>query len=102
LPNPARGSTACGWSAAAGCWFTTTRRRRQRLAASLSADEGRTWKWTRHLEDHPEGSYHYLAVIQRRDGTIHVVYSYFVAAGKSMKHADFNEAWLQEGAPGAD
>ena len=33
-----------------------------------------------------------------RDGTIHAVYSYFVAGGKSMKHAAFNEAWVQ--APG--
>jgi hypothetical protein len=26
---------------------------------------------------------------------VHVVYSYFVAGGKSMKHATFDEAWVQ-------
>ena len=35
------------------------------------------------------------AVIAGRDGLIHVVYSYFVADGKSMKHAEFNRAWIQ-------
>ena len=39
------------------------------------------------------------AVIQARDGTVHAVYSYFVAGGKSMKHARFNEAWVREGDP---
>ena len=41
---------------------------------------------TRHLEKHDDGSYHYPAVIQGADGTIHFIYSYFVKAGKSMKH----------------
>ena len=69
---------------------------RNRLAISLSDDEGKTWKWTRHLEDHPKGSYHYPAVIQSSDGRIHVVYSYFVDEGKSMKHATLNEAWIRQ------
>ncbi len=60
-----------------------------------SANEGKTWKWTRHLEKRADGSYHYPAVIQGRDGTIHAVYSYFLDGGKSMKHAAFNEAWVQ-------
>ena len=70
---------------------------RQRLAVSLSTDEGRTWEYTRHLEDHPQGSYHYPAITQGKDGTLHVVYSYFVEQGKSMKHAAFNEAWVKAG-----
>jgi predicted neuraminidase len=70
---------------------------RNKLAASLSADEGRTWAKTRHLEDKPAGSFHYPAVIQGADGTIHCVYSYFIAEGKSMKHAAFNEAWVAAG-----
>ena len=37
------------------------------------------------------------SIIQGRDGTIHAVYSYFVDGGKSMKHAAFNEAWVQAG-----
>jgi hypothetical protein len=68
---------------------------RNSLAVSISDDEGKTWKWKRHLEKEATGSYHYPSVIQARDGTIHVVYSYFVKGGKSMKHAAFNEAWVQ-------
>jgi predicted neuraminidase len=70
---------------------------RNSLAVSLSDDEGRSWKWTRHLEKQKDGRYHYPAVIQGKDGTIHAVYSYFVAGGKSMKHAAFNEAWVRTG-----
>ncbi|MEQ9406837.1 MAG: exo-alpha-sialidase [Fuerstiella sp.] len=69
---------------------------RRSLAVSVSDDEGHTWKWTRHLEQHDAGAYHYPAVIQGQDGTIHAVYSYFVEGGKSMKHAAFNEAWVQQ------
>ena len=77
---------------------TTTRSKgRNSLAVSISDDEGKTWKWTRHLEKHDAGSYHYPAIIQAKDGGIHAVYSYFVAGGKSMKHARFTEAWVKEG-----
>ncbi len=98
LPNPGAGID--GLRLAGGAWllvYNDTVRDRNSLAVSLSDDEGRTWKWTRHLERHEKGAYHYPAVIQGRDGTIHVVYSYFVDAGKSMKHAAFSEAWVREG-----
>ena len=74
---------------------------RNRLAVSLSTDEGFSWTAIRHLEDHPDGSYHYPCVIQTSDGTIHSVYSYFVKDGKTMKHAAFNEEWILEGDPDA-
>lgn len=67
---------------------------RNQLAISISDDEGKSWKWTRHLEKKKTGSYHYPAVIQGKDGTIHVVYSYFVEGGKSMKHVALNEQWI--------
>lgn len=76
---------------------------RNSLAVSISRDEGRSWATpnskfaTRHLEQHETGSYHYPAVIQSRDGRIHAVYSYFVDGGKSMKHAVFNEEWVEAG-----
>jgi predicted neuraminidase len=98
LPNPGSGLDAV--RLANGHWllvYNDTTRGRASLAVSLSADEGRTWRWTRHLERHPEGSYHYPAVIAGREGTIQVVYSYFVAGGQSIKHASFNEAWVQQG-----
>lgn len=98
LPNP--GSGLDGAVLQSGRWllvYNDTSEGRNSLAASLSDDEGRTWGDTRHLERHDSGSYHYPAVIQGRDGTIHCVYSYFVDEGKSMKHAAFNEAWIQQG-----
>jgi predicted neuraminidase len=98
LPNP--GSGLDGVRLASGKWllvYNDTVSGRNKLAASLSLDEGRTWQHTRHLEDQPGGSYHYPAVIQGADGTIHCVYSYFVEGGKSMKHAALNEAWIAAG-----
>jgi predicted neuraminidase len=98
LPNP--GSGLDGVVLASGKWllvYNDTVDGRSSLAVSLSDDEGRTWSRTRHLERKESGSYHYPAVIQGRDGTIHCVYSYFVDGGKSMKHAAFNEAWVLEG-----
>lgn len=98
LPNP--GSGLDGVRLASGRWlvvYNDTVEGRYSLAVSLSEDEGRTWRWTRHLEREPSGSYHYPAVIQSRDGTVHAVYSYFVAGGKSMKHAEFDELWVRGG-----
>ncbi len=95
LLNP--GSGVDGLRLANGHWiliYNDTIKGRNKLAISLSTDEGRTWPHTRHLEDEAEGSYHYPAVTQGADGTIHAVYSYFVPAGKSMKHAALNEAWI--------
>ena len=70
---------------------------RNKLAVSLSTDEGRTWAASRHLEDQPDGSYHYPCIMQTSDGMIHSVYSYFCKDGKSMKHASFNEEWILHG-----
>lgn len=98
LPNPGSGLDAL--RLANGNWiivYNDTVRGRNKLAISLSTDEGRTWTFTRHLEDQEKGSYHYPAVTQGADGTIHVVYSYFVDDGKSMKHAAINEAWIRQG-----
>lgn len=98
LPNP--GSGLDGIRLASGQWllvYNDTVQGRNKLAVSLSFDEGRTWTKTRHLENEPTGSFHYPAVTQGADGTIHCVYSYFVAAGQSMKYAAFNEAWILAG-----
>ena len=96
LPNP--GSGLDGVRLRNGHWvlvYNDTTAKRNSLAVSLSEDEGRTWKWTRHLEQAPTGSYHYPAVIQARDDNIHVVYSYFVSDGQTMKHATFEEGWIR-------
>jgi predicted neuraminidase len=99
LPNPGSGLDTVRLSN--GHWllvYNDTTSRRHRLAISVSEDEGKSWKWTRHLEDESGGSFHYPAMIQARDGTVHVVYSYFVAGGKSMKHGALNEAWIKAAA----
>ena len=102
-----------------GLWLLThndLEKGRHQLAVSLSDDEGKTWKWTRHLEQDSEadvkagaGSYHYPSVIQAKDGTVHVSYSIHQkksetkldSAGKpaseSIKHAHFNIAWVMQG-----
>jgi hypothetical protein len=87
-----------------------TERGRNSLAVQISDDEGKTWKWKRHLEFGPPGpeagSYHYPSIIQSKDGTLHASYSYHLGkkdvgkdaegqpARKSIKHAHFNEAWV--------
>ena len=76
---------------------------RYSLVAALSDDEGATWKWRRHLDGLPSlkepEQYHYPSVLQGKDGTIHVTYSYFVRQadkkeGKSIKHARFMPDWI--------
>ncbi|MEO8661251.1 MAG: sialidase family protein [Bryobacteraceae bacterium] len=102
IPNP--GSSLEGAVLASGHWilvYNDTERDRHSLAVSISDDEGATWKWTRHLENQPDGSFHYPSVIQTHDGLVHVTYSYFVRPDgnqvKAIKHAAFNEAWVQQG-----
>ena len=98
LPNPGSGLDAA--RLASGAWaiiYNDTPRGRSSLAVSLSDDEGRSWKRTRHLERETAGSFHYPAIIQARDGAIHAVYSYFTDGKKSMKHAAFNEEWIRAG-----
>lgn len=100
LPNPGSGLDAVRLQS--GAWllvYNDLVEGRRNLAVSLSDDEGKTWSHTRHLERQESGSYHYPAVIQAKDGRIHVVYSYFVEGGKSMKHAEFGEAWVRDGKP---
>lgn len=69
---------------------------RHRLAVSLSDDEGKTWKWTRYLENDQEGSFSYPTAIQTKDGLIHVSYSFHVKAGKTIRHAAFAPEWIME------
>ena len=98
LPNPGSGLDAL--RLAGGRWllvFNDTTEGRGSLAVALSDDEGRTWPHRRHLERNAAGSYHYPAVTQGRDGTIHLVYSAFVPEGKTMRHVACDEAWILAG-----
>ena len=72
---------------------------RYSLVAAISQDEGATWKFRRHLEGDPSkkvgSQFHYPSVIEAKDGTIHVTYSYFVPEGKAIKHIQINEDWVK-------
>lgn len=70
--------------------FNNTPRGRTPLSAALSRDEGRTWPSIKNLET-ARGEYSYPAVIQTRDGLIHVVYTY---RRRQIKHAEFSKEWL--------
>ncbi len=111
LPNP--GSGIDGVRLANGHWalvYNDDKESRATLAISISTDEGRNWTSTRHLEKHADGRYHYPAVIQGHDGTIHAIYSCFIAPEtsstkdgktaptlKGIKHVALNEAWIRAG-----
>ncbi len=84
--------------------YNDTEQGRHSLAISISDDEGRTFRWTRHPErvEPGQGSFHYPSIIEAADGRLHVSYSYFVRdeegrEGKSIKHAEFDEAWVLAG-----
>ncbi len=113
-PNPGSGAElirlANGHFALIG---NDTEKGRHSLAVQISEDEGRTWRWKRHLElDTPgpeAGQFHYPSLIQARDGTLHASYSYHLhkrglpldvdgdPSAKSIKHVHFNEAWVLAG-----
>jgi predicted neuraminidase len=108
LPNPGSGVEAIVLQD--GTWaliYNDTERERYSLAVALSDDEGRTWKWKRHLEldtrTDRRGSFHYPSILQARDGTLHATYSLFLnhlpadAPRKTIKHAHFNVAWIKAG-----
>jgi len=114
IPNPGAGVEVM--TLRDGRWVlinNDTERGRHSLAVSLSDDEGKSWKWTRHLErDTPgpdAGSYSYPSIIEARDGTLHATYSVALkpsqivkdAQGRSLretiKHAQFPVDWITAG-----
>jgi predicted neuraminidase len=102
IPNPGSGLEVIRLQN--GYWAMVcndTEQGRHRLAVLISDDEGRTWKWKRYLENDPPGtgSYSYPSIIQAKDGTLHVTYTWSQPGkGSCIKYAHFNEQWvMQEG-----
>jgi predicted neuraminidase len=106
LPNPGAGADIVmlgngHWAIA----YNDLEEGRHSLAISISTDEGKTWKYTRHLErDLRDRNLatrsHYPSIIQGRGGVLHVVYSHHYndrkqAAHKTIKYARFDEAWVE-------
>lgn len=86
------------------CIYNDKERGRHSLAVSLSDDEGRSWKWTRHLESREpgQGGFHYPSIIEGTDGNLHATYSYFIdkphggeEPGKSIRYATFSKEWIR-------
>lgn len=70
---------------------------RYSMAAAISDDEGKSWKWKRNLENQEGGNFSYPSVIQAKDGKIHVTYTYRLPGEmKSIKHVAFEESWVGE------
>jgi predicted neuraminidase len=108
LPNPSSGADVV--TLRNGHWaiaYNDTEEGRHSLAISISTDEGKSWKYTRHLEldmrDRNMATRSaYPSIIQGRGDTLHVVYSYHHndregAPNKTIKYASFNEAWVRQG-----
>jgi len=85
---------------------------RYTLSAALSADEGKTWKWRRHIEldsRDDRGDYHYPAVIADADGNIHITYTVDYAFGdkgagdisidgyNNIKYVKIDKEWIKAG-----
>jgi predicted neuraminidase len=112
VPNPGAGLEVLVLRS--GRWLLVnnpTERGRHALAIHVSEDEGRTWPTIRYLENDPPGSaagsYSYPSILQARDRTIHVSYSYTPnrtgiekeGRGESIKHVRFTESELLAGWP---
>ena len=121
LPNPGSGADVV--TLKNGHWalaYNDTESGRHSLAVSISTDPrfrgdrlapaeagGKTWPYTRHLERDMRDrqlatSSGYPSIIQGRDGTLHVVYSFHRndlngAPNKTIKYVRFNEAWVRQG-----
>lgn len=95
LPNS--GASVAAVTLANGDWvlvYNDTEQGRHSLVASISKNEGKTWKGELVLDRSKpgEGNFGYPCVIQGADGTIHVSYSYkgsSVGPGASIKHMAF-------------
>ena len=98
FPNPGAGIEAI--RLASGRWalvYNDLPKGRHSLALSLSDDEGKSWKWTRHLERCPpgQGQFHYPSLLQASDGSIHVTYTLSrPGKGSTIAHARLVEDWL--------
>ncbi len=92
LPNPNCGvDMARLHSGNIALVYNDTPHGRTPLTVALSIDEGETWGYKRDLETE-EGEYSYPAVIQTRDGGIHVTYTY---RRVSIMHVEIDEAWIR-------
>jgi predicted neuraminidase len=106
IPNPGTSLEVIGLRN--GDWimvYNDLESKRYSLVAAISDDEGKTWKWRRHLDGDPSktssNEYHYPSIIQAKDGTIQMTYSYYIPEGQTIKHVQLSEDWVKAGDPSA-
>lgn len=98
IPNP--GSSLEAMALQDGRWvmvYNDTEHGRHSLAVALSDDEGKTWKWKRHIgkSDNREKSFAYPSLIQAKDGTLHLTYSYTEKRQATIRHCMFSADWIR-------
>jgi predicted neuraminidase len=85
--------------------YNDTKDGRHSLAVALSENDGKTWQWKRKLEfdesDRPKTG-GYPAMIQGRDGDLHITYSYRLPERdgkerKTIKYVKISEDWIRSG-----
>ncbi len=105
LPNPGAGFDMVTLDN--GDWlmvYNDTEEGRNSLAVALSSDEGASWPTKKKIEfDKPSDqatASHYPAIIQGKDGRIHVIYSFHRndrdQEKKTIKYASFPLSWVKE------
>lgn len=103
LPNPGAGVDAIRLRN--GHWalvYNDTTKGRHSLAVSISDDEGKSWRWTRHVErvEPGQGQFHYPSIVQTNDDAIHLSYTCRPEGqGSTIRHARLDEAWVLQGDP---
>jgi len=91
LPNPDSAAELLGLqSGHALLAFNNTREGRTPLTLALSKDDARSWFALRDVETEP-GEYSYPALVQARNESIHLTYTY---RRTHIRHLEFAEEWL--------
>lgn len=98
IPNP--GSSLEAIALKDGRWvmvYNDTEDGRYSLAAALSDNEGKTWKWKRHIgrSKNREKSFEYPSLIQAKDGLLHLTYSYRERGQATIHHCIFRADWIK-------
>ena len=99
IPNP--GSSLEAIALQDGRWvmvYNDTESGRHSLAVALSDDQGKTWKWKRHVgrSDNRAKSYGYPSLIQAKDGMLHLTYSYNEQGQATIRHCKFSTDWIKQ------
>jgi predicted neuraminidase len=75
---------------------------RASLVVALSDDEGKTWKYKRHIQYIPSKIAGYPTIYTGKNDILHITFSAVVTkpkVGEAIKYFSFDEAWIKEGDP---